>query len=82
MRKETIVPLIKICRKFEGCNVSQLSQWISEFSKVFAIDINPSRYENIEKSGIGIIKMDIEKDEKLIKDEFDIVYFSVYVAVK
>ena len=41
------------------------------------MDINPYRYKNIEKTGLEIFKIDVDKPNKdSIKEEFDIIYFS------
>ncbi len=49
----------------------------NQFSKITSVDINPYRYKNIEKTGLQIFKIDVDKPNKdLIKEEFDIIYFS------
>ena len=38
--QETIIPLIKICRKIEGCSKQQLIQWIISFCALFGDENN------------------------------------------
>ncbi len=35
-KQETIIPLIKICRKIKGCDEHQLTQWFTDLIKLFS----------------------------------------------